>query len=199
MDKSEILYDHYKESNELIQNARKDRDKFFKYLCLAILCNFIFLIYPDEILSIINQLLKHNYSVTISITYVIIQSSCWILITYSLIQYLHKSVYIERQYPYINYLEKELSSNLDTNIFNRESAYYLNNYPPILKTLDFFYKWIVPLIIILINGIKLYYEYVRKVCSFLKIVDTLCFLFISLLIILYLKMLHFEKKNKNKH
>lgn len=193
----EILYDHYKESNLLSQNAQKQRNKLFKYLCLAILFNLIFLIYPDEIIDILNQFLNNNYSITISIAYIIIQSSCWILITYLLTQYLHKNIYIERQYSYLKSLEEEIGNELKTKVFNRESDNYLNNYPLILNVLDFFYKWFLPIAIILINGIKLYYEYVNKVCLFLKITDTLCFGFIFLLIILYLKMLHFNSKNNN--
>ncbi len=197
MNKIEILYNHYKESNTLIKNAQEERNKLFKYLCLAILFNLIFLIYPDEIIDILNQFFNNNYSITISITYIIIQSSCWILITYLLIQYLHKNIYVERQYTYLKKLEEEIGNELKTKVFNRESNNYLNNYPLILNVLDFFYKWFLPIAIILINGIKLYYEYVNKVCLFLKITDTLCFSFIFLLIVLYLKMLHFDNKKIN--
>lgn len=197
MNKIELLYDHYKESNILSQNAQKDRNKLFKYLCLAIFFNLLFLVYPNEIINVFNQFLDNNYSITISITYIIIQSSCWLLITYLLIQYLHKNIYVERQYTYLKILEDEIGNNLNTKVFNRESSNYLNNYPLILNVLDFFYKWILPIAIVLINGIKLYYEYVNHVCSFLKITDTLCFCFIVLLIILYLKMLHFDNKNLN--
>lgn len=197
MNKIEILYNHYKESNTLIKNAQEERNKLFKYLCLAILFNLIFLIYPDEIIDILNKFFNNNYSITISITYIIIQSSCWILITYLLIQYLHKNIYVERQYTYLKKLEEEIGNELKTKVFNRESNNYLNNYPLILNVLDFFYKWFLPIAIILINGIKLYYEYVNKVCLFLKITDTLCFSFIFLLIVLYLKMLHFDNKKIN--
>lgn len=197
MNKIEILYNHYKESNTLIKKAQEERNKLFKYLCLAILFNLIFLIYPDEIIDILNQFFNNNYSITISITYIIIQSSCWILITYLLIQYLHKNIYVERQYTYLKKLEEEIGNELKTKVFNRESNNYLNNYPLILNVLDFFYKWFLPIAIILINGIKLYYEYVNKVCLFLKITDTLCFSFIFLLIVLYLKMLHFDNKKIN--
>lgn len=193
----EILYDHYKESNVLSQNAQKERNKLFKHLCLAILFNLIFLIYPDEIIDILSQFFNNNYSITISITYIIIQSSCWILITYLLIQYLHKNIYVERQYTYLKNLEEEIGNELKTKVFNRESGNYLNNYPLILDVLDYFYKWFLPIAIVLINGIKLYYEYVNKVCLFLKITDTLCFSFIFLLIVLYLKMLHFDNKKIN--
>lgn len=198
MKKIEILYDHYKESNILSQNAQKERNKLFKYLCLSILFNLIFLIYPDDMLDIFNQFFKNNYSITISIAYIIIQSFCWILITYLLIQYLHKNIYIERQYKYLKVLEDEIGDSLETKIFNRESSNYLNNYPLILDVLDFFYKWFLPVAIVLINGVKLYYEYINNVCIFLKIIDSICFCFIFLLITLYLKMLHFDNNKKKK-
>lgn len=202
MKELEILYDHYKESNLLSRNAQKDRNTYFKNLCLAILFNLIFLLYPDEIVNAINQVLKNNYSTTISITFIIVQSFTWLLITYLLIQYLHKNIYIERQYPYLASLEKEINELSSLKTFNREGDNYLNQYPLILNVLDVFYKWIIPLLVIIINGIKLYFEYVNNVCLFLKINDTICFSFIALLVILYLKMLHFshnknEKKAKN--
>lgn len=197
MNKIEILYDHYKESNVLSQNAQKERNKLFKYLCFVILINLIFLFYPGEIVTGVNQFLNKTYSIDTSITYTIIQSFCWLLIVYLLIQYLHKNIYIERQYIYLEKLENEIGNELKSKIFNRESVSYLDNYPLILEVLDFFYKWILPITIVLINGIKLYYEYVNKVCLFLKITDTICFSFIFLLIILYLKMLHFDNKNTN--
>lgn len=73
---------------------------------------------------------------------------------------------VERQYTYLKNLGKEIGNELETKVFNRESSNYLNNYPLILDVLDFFYKWFLPIVIILINGIKLYYEYVNKVCLF---------------------------------
>ncbi len=200
MEKIDILYDHYKESNSLNKEAQQDRGKYLKYLCLFIFINFIFLLYPNEVTNIINQILDKQYSATTTITYIIFQASLWALITYTLIQYLHKNIYIERQYLYLRTIEKEIGKIIGNNVFNREGDNYLENYPLILDILDMFYKWILPMLIIAVNGCKIYFEFVNNVCLFLKIFDSICFCFILLLIVLYLKMLHFnnEAKKNNK-
>lgn len=190
MKKIDILYDHYKESNILIQNTRKDRNKYFLYLFLIMSFNLIFLIYPNEILEIFNQFLQKEYSITSSIIYVIIQSSCWLLITHLLIQYLRSSVNIERQYDYISRLENEIGKIIKTKEFDREGKDYLKDYPLILDILDFYYKRIVPVIILFLNGVKLFFEYINSVCLFLKVVDSICYVVIFFLILLYLSYLN---------
>ncbi len=196
MEKIDILYDHYKESNQLSKDAQESRNKFFKYLCLAMLFNLLFLIYPNESISIIDQILNNKYNTVTPIAFIIVQAFLWALITHLLMQYLHKNIYVERQYSYLNILEKEIGSHLNSGLFNREGDNYLKNYPLISNVLDIFYKCFFPILVVGINGTKLVFEYINGVCLFLKIFDTICFLFILLLIILYLKMLYFDTHSK---
>ena len=193
--KINILYDHYKESNTLVQNMAKDRNMYFKYLWLIIFFNLLFLLYPNDFIENISNLLNDKYNMNFSNIYVIIQSTLWLLTILFLIQYLHKNIYIERQYIYIKKFEKEISNLLNTNVFNREGDNYIENYPIVLNVLDFFYKWIIPLSIVLIMSLKLYFEYRNNVCMFLKIFDTSCFIFIFIIIIFYLKFLNLKNTN----
>ena len=60
MDKFEILYDHYKESSELSQQAQKQRSHYFCGICILEILNIVFLLYPLEVVTALTQWLDEN-------------------------------------------------------------------------------------------------------------------------------------------
>ena len=51
----DILYDHYKVSNSMLQSNLKDREKFFRSLFIFEVLNIIFLYQPLEFAKIIQN------------------------------------------------------------------------------------------------------------------------------------------------
>ena len=161
----DILYDHYKVSNSMLQSNLKDREKFFRSLFIFEVLNIIFLYQPLEFAKIIQNSLNLSQNIKIESTSFLVTSLQIVIsvaISYLLIRYFQSNIWAERQYSYISKLENELTAKADTDIFCRESAEYSRNYPFVLNIIDIFYKFIIPLILLLLHLVK--------ICSFLEVI-----------------------------
>ena len=157
----DILYDHYKVSNSMLQSTHKDREKFFRLLFIFEVVNIIFLRQPLEFAKII------------------------------LIRYFQTNIQIERQYSYIGKLESELTNKAGANIFCRESTEYSRGYPFILNVIDIFYKFIIPLVLLFLHLIKIYFCLAGipqgfGVVSFIEIIIDTFLIFLIIPYIFYL-------------
>lgn len=161
----DILYDHYKVSNSMLQSNLKDHEKFFRSLFIFEVLNIIFLYQPLEFAKIIQNSLNLSQNIKIESTSFLVTSLQIVIsvaISYLLIRYFQSNIRAERQYSYISKLENELTAKADTDIFCRESAEYSRNYPFVLNIIDIFYKFIIPLILLLLHLVK--------ICSFLEVI-----------------------------
>lgn len=161
----DILYDHYKVSNSMLQSNLKDREKFFRSLFIFEVLNIIFLHQPLEFAKIIQNSLNLSQNIKIESTSFLVTSLQIVIsvaISYLLIRYFQSNIRAERQYSYISKLENELTAKADTDIFCRESAEYSRNYPFVLNIIDIFYKFIIPLILLSLHLVK--------ICSFLEVI-----------------------------
>ena len=191
MNQLDILYDHYKESNELSHFAQKQRSKYFFILCILEILNFIFLIQPSQTFKLIKNWLNVEYSIEFPYTISIIQVILWIFIVYFTVLYFQKNIFIERQYRYLNELENDISVMINLNCFCREGNNYNDNYPFALTMIDFFYKWTIPVILIILNFIKLVFEFINMLNLPIVLFDTACCFFIIILTCVYIKMINF--------
>ena len=161
----DILYDHYKVSNSMLQSNLKDREKFFRSLFVFEVLNIIFLYQPLEFAKIIQTSLNLSQNIKIESTSFLVTSLQIVIsvaISYLLIRYFQSNIRAERQYSYISKLENELTAKADTDMFCRESTEYSRNYPFVLNIIDIFYKFIIPLILLSLHLVK--------ICSFLEVI-----------------------------
>ena len=161
----DILYDHYKVSNSMLQSNLKDREKFFRSLFIFEVLNIIFLHQPLEFAKIIQNSLNLSQNIKIESTSFLVTSLQIVIsvaISYLLIRYFQSNIRAERQYSYISKLENELTAKADTDMFCRESTEYSRNYPFVLNIIDIFYKFIIPLILLSLHLVK--------ICSFLEVI-----------------------------
>lgn len=193
MDKTEILYDHYKESCGLSQFAQKQRNKYFCGICILEIVNLVFLLCPLELSTAIEGWLDAQYSIAFSSVIPVLQGTIWALILYYTILYFQRNLYVERQYRYLAVLENQISKATDVSCFTREGASYGEDYPTILTLIDIFYKWGIPILIVVINTVKIIFEYMHNVSWFITIFDSLCFLFVVVLVASYLRAMNFTK------
>ena len=192
MDKSELLYDHYKETFAIIRDNLLQRNRFFIMLFVIMALQFLFAISPRSIASLITTIIHNSYNIDISGQMIIIQCLLWLVLLYFTMRYYQSTVYIERQYNYIHSLEANIEDLMDIK-FNRESGDYLNNYPKMNDMIDILYKWIFPIIYCLVICCKIISEFQNSSSCLSLIFDAVIFICCFLLTILYLIFLHSKK------
>ena len=174
-DKLEIYYDHYKETCTLSKVAQERRNKSFVILCLLEALSFLMIRNPEIICGILNDAVRQQLETTIYISNLILETLVWFLIAYVLIRYVQDTLYIERQYNYLNLLEKKIARLLGEsekeNIFTRESEFYNKDYPIVLNLIDLFYKMFVPILFTVINIIHIWQEWHKNALQLLLICD----------------------------
>lgn len=195
MDKIDTIYDHYKETFQISRDMQQKRGKLFVALCLFELLNVVVLIFPNEFVKVVSEMINSQYQTTVSLNIAILQSAVWITITYLMVRYYQTNIYVERQYKYIALLEEKISTEINDDCFNRESTNYLTKYPKVLDLISTFYTWIIPVLIIVANTIKIIFEWIYRINIWGTLFDTFCFVFCVVLSCLYLALMHPKKKN----
>lgn len=196
MDAFEILYDHYKETFSLSKEAQSRRNKSFVVLCILEAFSFLLLIRPEKAFELILEGINKELDMTLQLSNTIIQTLLWLLIVYVMIRYIQDMLYVERQYIYLDSLEKEISNLGSVNIFAREGANYQKDYPMVLNFIDLFYKMLMPIFFALINVVRIYKEWVLSDKITIAIIcDTVLFLSIFIIDWFYFFDIHAKITN----
>lgn len=142
----ELLYDHYKETNEIVKKNEKERNNFFTNILISLLI-LMFLISGDGLLSMFKEYIKSTYSFDFTFSNNIIKSGIWLYVFLVIIKYFNINIQIDRKYKYIHELEQKLCNNkLD---ITREGKTYMNNYPLISNIIYYSYRIVFPIISII--------------------------------------------------
>ena len=199
MDKLDTYYDHYKESYSLSKEAKLRRNKLFVILCVLETISFMLIRNPDLICGILNDVARVKLEATIRFSNSILQTLVWILIAYVLVRYVQDTLYVERQYKYLNTLEKKISQllgeTIDKNIFTREGDNYLNNYPMVLNFIHFFYTFFSPILFAVINIIHIMYEWNSSISCVSLVVDTVICIAVFIITWFYFFEIHSKIAN----
>ena len=158
MEKLDLYYDHYKETYALSKQAQTRRNKLFVLLCVFESLSFLVLIKPNEALEAFSSGINVYFETYITFGNVVLQTFLWIIIAYTTVRYCQDTLYVERLYPYLDKLEKEISALSESKIFEREGSGYLNNYPMVLNFVDLFYKVFCPILFVGINTVHILQE-----------------------------------------
>lgn len=178
------LYDHYKDSCAKRESAQIDRNKFFlaSLVCAAGLA--VFVVLPDLIVQAVLSWLQVEVTTDVNTLISILQSLNWAVLAYALIRYVQASVQVERAYIYESQLEDELC-------ITREGSSYLKDYPSALDFIDFFYKKLYPLAVIIGVFAKSASEWGSASYNTVScLIDSVLALFIIVLMVLYMDFLH---------
>lgn len=187
----EKLYDHYKETNELNRQAQTVRDKSFLSICLTMLVIFLMAVYPDETFSMFAEGIKKSIGINISIGINVFQSFSWLLLLWLLMRYLQKVVYIERQYRYIQRLEKKLE-------ISREGDDYLGDYPALLNIIHWIYQHFFPIALVVLLTLRIGWECFQPLYWPFKFFDTSVCLLCLILLFAYWVFLRRNQKKPTK-
>lgn len=195
MDKELVLQvyiDHYKDSYGLIRESQSGRNKSFVGLCILEAVSFLIINNPTLVFGLLNETISKKLETTVIIGNAILQSFIWVIIAYILIRYIQFTMYIERQYKYIDQIERKIKDLMDKHsIFDREGENYLRDYPIILNLIDLFYKMFCPLFFVGINTVHISMEWRDAVVADVALViDTIIYIIILIMTWFFFFELH---------
>ena len=78
MDKTELLYDHYKETVRVSTDMQAKRNTLFVYVCVFELLNFLMLLFPQVINSALSAFLLEAYKVSLSELLGLLPTGIWL-------------------------------------------------------------------------------------------------------------------------
>lgn len=175
MDKLELFYDHYKETFVVISEQIKQRNKKFILVFILLFILLLFTFKPNEYSNIIFDFINNQYSIDLSSQFSVLQTFLWLALFYETLRYSQTIVYIEREYKYIDYLEKKITK-ISKETLNREGGDYSKNFKPISIFTNGCYKYFFPLFSLIVSSLKIKSEYSVQNMLYFLIIDTIIFI-----------------------
>ena len=144
------------------------------------------------VIELFNKGIKSYLEITLPFEIHILQTLLWVLVIYVLIRYIQDVLYIERQYGYLEKLEKEIDCILGKRkIFCREGLAYRDEYPMVLNIITLFYKTMMPLLFTGINTVRIIIEWrTAKVVTISLVCDTILYTAIFVIIWFFFFEMH---------
>lgn len=145
----QVLHDHHKDSFSHIRDHEKKRDQYFLLSIFLIGALFFEVNYPSDFLEALGQLTIFGADIDIaSLPLGALLSITWTLHLVFTLRYCQHSLFVERQYDYLHFLEQKISEAIgDKGIYRREGAAYLEDYPPFTTWAWLFYVGVFPAIV----------------------------------------------------
>lgn len=182
MDKLDIIYDHYKDTNEIQKENEKNRNKIFIILCVCILILMLMTIYPNNVYENIQEIILDKLGISIKFELKVLELFNWFIILYLTIKYYQINANIEKNYKYIHTIENDLEKKYKLPIY-REGKNYLNKYPMFLTFSYIFYKYVFPTLFSLCVLTKVIFNIINKLSIpflILSIIASICLLFLNI-------------------
>jgi len=148
MDNNGILYDHYKDTVNIVKNEENKRNKMFIVILIHLIILFFISIKPESIYNTISELLKENFKTGFYFSINVIQIMVMISMLYCTIRYYQINIHIDKTYVYIHKIEEDIAGMVCED-FSREGKSYLTNYPKTLDCIYYSYKYFFPLIYVI--------------------------------------------------
>ena len=145
MNEIDILYDHYKDTIVEIKNKEKKRNKLFIIVLIHIFILFLITLRPDSASQTISDFIMEKWGTGLYFSINTVQAFFMISLIYCVIRYYQINIQIDKNYPYVHKLEKELSTKLGESI-QREGKNYLKEYPKTQDIVYYCYKYIFPVL-----------------------------------------------------
>jgi hypothetical protein len=192
--RADILYAHYKDSFENIQNHIKKRERFLFFL-LILSVIMIFQIAcpaeaPDQLACILLKKLDLNKPISVAF----IDTVIWFIMLSLIIRYCQTVSYIERQYAYIQEIEKKINTILGNEYITREGKAYLTKYPIFSTWVHYLYTVVFPILLIILLILRMKSEYdVATIIGFKIYLDFAIFILCIVSIFLFGILLYFKR------
>lgn len=134
---SDSLYDHYKDTCQTQRAACSLRNRFFLALLILVFALGAFTFDPQGCEDAAAAVLA-GYGFDLSVSGRVVQTLLWVGVLYTYIRYLQLMTTIERDYLYLNRLERELKGQ--GCLIDREGVNYSMGCPLLSKAIDLLYQ-----------------------------------------------------------
>jgi hypothetical protein len=172
------LCSHYQDTYVIHTLSIKKRDLLF-YILLIILSFFVLQLKSSDFFTItVNQIISKSIGDKINISFYIVSSLLWFMLSILTIKYFQVLLEIERQYKYIKDLEICLQRIYNDNIsFTREGVNYKNKNKLFNTWSIFIYRYVFLALLTIIPAMVIVYQFnPNSGFSVGNIVNIICFL-----------------------
>jgi hypothetical protein len=156
--KLEILNDHYKESCDHLNDFLRVRDFLFLGVLIAVTVMLYGIFLPQKAGDVVSQSIMQILKLKNPIDVSFIDSIIWFALFVLVLRYFQNIVSIERQYNYIDMLEKRLCEYYDGEVFTREGKSYKKNSPLFSEWAWIIYTIAFPALLIIVVSVKIFNE-----------------------------------------
>lgn len=142
----EILHDHYKETFARIRDLERTRDRNFLWVIVIFALLAMQVGYPTEFGGSIQSLSLVGGELNLAaLPLAALLSATWAMALAVALRYCQAAVAVDRQYPYLHYLEEEISPLVGGGErYQREGYIYLKAYPMLLNVAWIAYVIVFP-------------------------------------------------------
>lgn len=193
-----VLSDHYNQTVADMKKTGHSRDKAFISVFILLGVMAFILVSPDHSQSLLSQIIAKNLGgidATLSVSF--IGSLVWAGLLFMSVSYFQAVINLEKLYNYSHRIEEELSKHFSGNVFTREGKSYLEKYPIYSEWLHLVYRYIFPVLLVIVLGAKLYAENSAKDYATLPLImDWIIFIMILVSVILYIYSLWKTEKDE---
>lgn len=199
-DRTELLYDHYKDTFEQIKLNITKREQYFIFATLLLFASIFSTFNPSYVQDVSNTLSKEKLGIDLDLAFYTINSLFVFLSLWYLIRYYQSVLIIENLYSYIHKVESKLCLLIKDYEISREGEFYLKSYPILKSCIHSFYFIIFPFLVIIASLIKIYWELfeISTIPIISLVFDVFFLIAIVLLTVLYLSWIHFRDFKKSK-
>lgn len=124
--KAELLMDHYKETFQLILYHWKVRNRLFIYILIILALVGLDSYSPGSLSKLVNAYITHKVPKAPTLGFDVIGTAAWFLLLSLVIQYYQRSIFVDRQYHYIQRLEEQICSEMGGDYVTREGKAYFS-------------------------------------------------------------------------
>lgn len=145
----DVLNDHYKETFARLKEGEAARDRLFLWLIGLFALLSLEIGYPAATGGSLGKLSVAGAEVNLqALPLSALLTATWVLTLTIGLRYCQKSLWVDRQYPYLHTLEEAISPAVGGgDLYRREGEVYLREYPPLLNMAWFAYVVLFPLIV----------------------------------------------------
>jgi len=120
----ELMMDHYKDTFQLILYHWKVRNRLFIYILIILALIGLNSYSPGSLSKLVNAYITHKVPKAPTFGFDVIGTVAWFLLLSLLIQYYQRSIFVDRQYRYIQRLEEQVCEDLGGEFVTREGKAY---------------------------------------------------------------------------
>ena len=157
----QLLHEHYNASFENVRAHIRTRDRLFLALLALAVVMLFQMAFPAQAATELGTQLVKTLGLSQPIEAGFLNSLVWFCMLCLIVRYGQATVYVERQYHYLDGLEARINALGEANDVTREGKSYLKNYPLFSDWTHFLYTTVFPLIL----GVLLVYRIESEIAS----------------------------------